>query len=96
MPAGPLQKSQSLSTDKFTVSFGVLEILSLLSCETQLEKRRSKIEEEKIKEWEVRFDAERKKRDEEQFLMEEQLKLKEEERRRKLNVDFKDPSDKIN
>ena len=56
---------------------------------------KSKIEEQRIKEWEVKFDEERKKREDEQFLMEEELKEKEEERRKKLEVNFKNP-DKIN
>jgi len=50
----------------------------------------AKIEEERIREWEVKFDENRKKRDEEQFLMEERLKEKEEERRKKLELSKSD------
>ena len=58
-------------------------------------KKKNAIEEQKIKEWEIKFDQERKKKEDEQFLMEEKLKEKEEERRKKLDVDFKN-TDKVN
>ena len=53
-------------------------------------KEKAQIEEQRIKEWEIKFDENRKKRDEEQFLMEERLKEKEEERRKKLELSKSD------
>ena len=45
----------------------------------------------RLKEWELKFDAERKRRDEEQFLEEERLRDKEEQRKKKLELAIKNP-----
>ena len=55
--------------------------------EERIEK--TKIEEQRIKEWEIKFDAERKKSEEAQSLMEEELKRKDEERKLKIEHDYK-------
>ena len=60
-----------------------------------MDREKAKIEEQRIKEWEIKFDENRKKKDEEQFLMEERLKEKEEERKRKLELKLNNP-DKLN
>ena len=57
--------------------------------------KQGRIEAERIKEWEIKFDAERKRRDEEQSLMEERLREEEEMRKNKLELDQKNP-DKMN
>ena len=60
---------------------------TFLAIEERIEK--TKIEEQRIKEWEVKFDAERKKSDEAQSLMEEELKRKDDERKLKIEYDYK-------
>ena len=54
-------------------------------------RKRTEVERMRLKEWELKFDAERKRKDEEQFLEEERLRDKEEQRKKKLELAIKNP-----
>jgi len=54
-------------------------------------RRKEEFENQKLKEWEIKFDNERQKQENEDLMREEELRIKDEERKKKLEFELRKP-----